>query len=170
VRHELCAFDMGVKPFTEEAIKFLADKCAGFNIEQATGDPAGEAQDAHDETVFQIMKAAGLDCRPASSNEPSIRVGAVQDLLRKSIQGEPMLLIHPDCKMLRRACIDGYRYRKLKVAGERYDDKPDKNPWSHVAEALQYLLLGGGEGKALVVKRPGAGVRPRVVTGYNEFG
>ena len=170
VRHELCAFDMGVQRFTEEAIKFLADKCPGFEVEEATGDPAGEAQDARDETVFQIMKTAGLNCRPASTNEPSIRVGAVQDLLRKSVQGEPMLLIHPDCKMLRRACIDGYRYRKLKVSGERYDDKPDKNEWSHVAEALQYLLLGGGEGKALVIKRPGSGQRPRVVTEYNECG
>ena len=33
---------------------------------------------------------------------------------------------------------------------ERYVDKPDKNEWSHVCESLQYLLLGAGEGRALL--------------------
>jgi len=80
-------------------------------------------------------------------------VETVNGLFRQMIGGHPALMIHPDCKMLRRACIDGYRYRKLKISGNRYDDKPDKNDWSHVAEALQYLLLGGGEGKVLMGRK-----------------
>jgi hypothetical protein len=151
VRHELCAFDMGVTPFAEQLARFLADRCRGFDIEQFTGDPAGEARDANDETVFQILAAAGFPmARPASTNDPSLRVGAVQEAFRRMTQGIPALVIHPECKMLTRACVDGYHYRKLKVAGDRYEDKPDKNQWSHVAEALQYLLLGGGEGRAMI--------------------
>ena len=98
--------------------------------------------------------------RPASSNDPSIRVGAVQELFRRMTQGVPALVIHPECKMLTRACIDGYRYRKLKIVGDRYEDKPDKNEWSHVAEALQYLLLGGGEGRAMIRRTDRPARRP----------
>lgn len=173
VRYELCAFDMGLEKFAPELKRFLHDKFPrGFEIEQFTGDPSGDSEDAHDETAFTILKAAGFTmATPAETNEPSLRVGAVQDMLRRSSAGEPCLLIHPECKILRRACIDGYHYRKLKVAGDRYADKPDKNRYSHAAEALQYLLLGGGEGKALVRRtdRRG-GQRPRVITEYSELG
>ena len=30
----------------------------------------------------------------------------------------------------------GYCYRRMQVSGERYDDKPDKNMYSHIHDAL----------------------------------
>jgi hypothetical protein len=36
------------------------------------------------------------------------------------------------------------------VSGERFDEKPDKNMFSHVHDALQYLMLGAGEGRQLI--------------------
>lgn len=153
IRHELCAFDMGIKQHGAELRKFLAERLHGMKVGLVTGDPSGIAQDGDDHTAFDLLKASGLIAYPASTNEPSVRVEAVNGLLRQMVGGHPALLIHPDCKMLRRACIDGYRFRKLNVSGNRYDDKPDKNEWSHVAEALQYLLLGGGEGKALMGRK-----------------
>ena len=48
--------------------------------------------------------------------------------------------------MLRKGFAGGYHYRRLKVAGdERYHDEPNKNGFSHVHDALQYALSGGGE-------------------------
>ena len=172
VRYELCSEDMGVKAFGQELKRFLSDKFPqGYEIEQLTGDPAGNERDGSDNTAFMLLAASGFDmARPASTNEPSIRIGTVNESFGRLVNGEPALLIHPDCKVLRRACVDGYHYRKLQVAGNRYDDKPNKNQWSHVAEALQYLLLGGGEGKAHVKR---AGNRPkatRAITDYPEFG
>jgi hypothetical protein len=38
----------------------------------------------------------------------------------------------------------------MEVSGERYADKPDKNMFSHIHDALQYLMLGAGEGRALM--------------------
>jgi hypothetical protein len=38
----------------------------------------------------------------------------------------------------------------MEVSGERYNDKPDKNMFSHVHDALQYMMLGAGEGRALM--------------------
>ena len=39
------------------------------------------------------------------------------------------------------------------MSGDRYEDKPMKNRYSHVMDALQYLLLGAGEGKSLIQGR-----------------
>ena len=69
--------------------------------------------------------------------------------LRRIVNGEPALIIHPRCKILRAACIHKYHYRRMKLAGvDRYAEEPEKiTPYADVADALQYLLLGGGEGR-----------------------
>lgn len=153
IRFELCAEDMGVKKFGEMLKRFLAENCPGLTIAQCTGDPAGNAKDGDDRTAFDHLKASDIICLPAITNELSTRIEAVNGAMRRLEQGEPGLIIHPDCKRLTRACLDGYHYRKLKVAGNRYADEPEKNEWSHPAEALQYLLLGGGE-KTKVLATP----------------
>ena len=52
------------------------------------------------------------------------------------IDGQPAMLIHPNCKVLRKALAGGYHYRRVQVANdERYTDEPVKNMSSHVAEA-----------------------------------
>ena len=38
----------------------------------------------------------------------------------------------------------------MQVSGERFDDKPEKNMYSHIHDALQYLMLGAGEGRQLI--------------------
>ena len=52
----------------------------------------------------------------------------------------------------------GYHFKRVQVSGERYQDKPAKDEHSHVADSLQYLLLGGGEGRSLR-RRPEAEAR-----------
>lgn len=151
-RYELCATDMGVKEFGRELAKFLNENLPEYEIEAVTGDPSGNAKDGDDKTAFDLLAASGIKARPASTNELSVRIEAVDGAFRRLDSGEPGLLIHPDCVVLREACIDGYRFRKMQITGDRYSDEPDKNKFSHPAEALQYLLLGGGEGK-VVLKR-----------------
>jgi hypothetical protein len=42
----------------------------------------------------------------------------------------------------------GYALKRVQVGGAaKYRDMPDKNDYSHVAESLQYLLVGGGEAR-----------------------
>lgn len=150
ISHELVSFDMGLVRFAEELARLLQSDFKRYSLRTVTGDPSGEAQDAHDQTAFDILKGAGIVARGASTNEPSIRIETVNAAFRKMAGGKPALIIHPRCKTLRRACIDGYRYKKLKVAGNRYSDQPDKNAFSHVAEGLQYHLMGLGHGTALI--------------------
>jgi len=52
--------------------------------------------------------------------------------------------------MLIKGFEGGYGYKRMEVSGERYADKPDKNMFSHIHDALQYLMLGAGEGRALL--------------------
>ena len=39
-----------------------------------------------------------------------------------------------------------YAYKRVQTGGsDKFRDAPNKNGFSHVAESLQYLLMGGGE-------------------------
>lgn len=122
------------------------------------GDPAGENRSEADKnTPFRVLKAAGIAARAAVApstkpNDFTIRRSAVADhLTRMTMAGEPGLIINPKCRYLRRAMAGGYKYRQMNVTGEeRFQEKPDKTIYSHVAEALQYAMIGAGEGHAVV--------------------
>ncbi len=122
------------------------------------GDPAGSQRSQADKhTPFAILKAQGIHAEPAVAdsarpNDFDIRVRVVSDLLLKNdMAGEPALLLSPACKYLRRAMAGGYKYRQLQVSGdERYHAEPEKNIYSHVAEAQQYALIGAGHDRVVL--------------------
>lgn len=154
IRSELVATSMGAKSFAREIRNHVAQQYPGFEIGSLTGDPAGDTRAQTDEvTPFQILRAADLIAKPAPTNDFLVRVEAVDSALGRLIDGEPGLQVHPDCKVLRKAMAGGYCYKRLQVSGERFADKPDKNSYSHVAESLQYLLLGGGEHREVLGRK-----------------
>ena len=52
----------------------------------------------------------------------------------RHVDGETAFLVDPRCTKLKSAMMGGYRYHKK-------NGTIDKNKHSHVAEALQYLML-----------------------------
>jgi hypothetical protein len=74
----------------------------------------------------------------------------VAQQLNKMVEGKPAFLMDRRCQQLIKGFEGGYAYKRMEVSGERYADKPDKNMYSHIHDALQYLLLGAGEGRALM--------------------
>ena len=66
------------------------------------------------------------------------------------VEGKPAFLIDRRCQQLIKGFEGGYQYKRMEVSGERYSDKPDKNMFSHIHDALQYMMLGAGEGRALM--------------------
>lgn len=169
VLSELVATRLGAKNFAKQIQEHLGQKYGdGVKMGNMTGDPAGEAEAQTDETTpFQMLASEGVIAKPAHTNDPQIRIEAVNSCFGQLIDGEPALVIHPDCKMLRKACMGGYHYRRIQVVGEaKYDNKPHKNMFSHVAEALQYGLLGVGVGKQ-VTRRPDAQRQANRPKGYN---
>jgi hypothetical protein len=56
-------------------------------------------------------------------------------------------MICPNAMQIRKALAVAYCYQRLKVSGtERFAEMPLKDEHSHIADALQYALLGAGEG------------------------
>ena len=152
VHSELATEDMGAVRFGELLRQAMHERYAGMAFAGITGDPAGMGRAQTDEsTPFQILQAAGIDARPAPTNDFTKRREAVAGALSRLIDGQPGLVVHPRCSTLRKAMAGGYNYKRVQVTGEeRYRDVPDKNGYSHVAESLQYMLMGAGEGRALV--------------------
>lgn len=149
---ELVTEDMGARRFGELLKAKIEREYPKFRIEGIFGDPAGMGRAQTDEdTPFRVVKAIGLDALPAPSNDFTLRREAVALPLTRLVDGRPGLVVHPRCRVLRKAMGGAYCYRRLLVSGEeRYRDAPDKNQFSHVAEALQYLMLGAGEGRTVL--------------------
>jgi len=159
---ELVSQDMGMLRFAGLLKELLAQRYPGLAPE-IWGDPAGSARAQTDErTPFDILRASGLSARPAPSNDPLLRREAVAAALGRDIDGRPGLTLSPRCRTLISGMAGAWRYRRLLVSGEaRYQDAPEKNRFSHVCEAAQYLLAGAGEGRRLLSPQPGPAARPR---------
>ena len=102
-------------------------------------DPAAAQRSMNDAKAgLEILKEAGLPVKLAKSNSPVERREAVTHflLLRDKFK------LSPDCHMLRRGFISEYKYEERRaISGERFKDKPLKNMYSHVHDALQYAAM-----------------------------
>lgn len=144
---EFVAEDMGIRQFASEVVKpELMNKYAGCKF-ISRGDPAGVSRSSTDErTCYQELLEVGIASEPTDTNDFIPRRESVAFFLNKMAGGEPGFLLSPNCRQLRKGFIGGYRYERLKVAGERYRDRPVKDRFSHPHDALQYLCLGAREG------------------------
>jgi len=148
---EAVSFDMGIQRFVRSVLKpMLFERFPGAPVLVVT-DPAGVQRAQTDErSAVDIIKAEGLRVISARTNSVSARVNAVDDFLMRQVDGDPAFLVDPSCTQLKAAMMGGYRYKN------RGDGGIDKNKHSHVAEALQYLMLhigNAGEGAMVRVKR-----------------
>jgi hypothetical protein len=172
VHSELVTEDMGALRFGELLNLTTQQRYPGYEWGAITGDPAGDIRAQTDETTpFQILKAQGIMAQPAHTNDFVKRTEAVNSALARLVSGgEPGIIIHPNCKQLRKAMAGGYCYKRVQVTGqERFRDMPDKNGYSHVAESLQYALLGLGIGKEIVRRKERVDRPVNAITDYNIF-
>lgn len=154
---ELVTEDFSAVEFADVLGERLRSTYRGCETE-IWGDPAGEQRVQTDKrTPFSILKAAGIDARPARTggkNENDIRLrveAVVRNLTRLTTMGGPGLVVSPTCRYLRRAMAGGYKYRLMQISGEeRFHESPEKNIYSHVAEALQYAMVGAGQAREVV--------------------
>jgi hypothetical protein len=103
-------------------------------------DPAGEQRSQVDKrSVIDVLRAQGWKILP-SEQSPQIRIDSVRRALSRDIRGNPGMVVSQSAETVIRGFQGGYQYRRMKVSGERYTDKPDKNEFSHPHDALQYLI------------------------------
>ena len=144
---ELVSDRMGLKQFITLIVKpFLANELNGFTVGLSCADPAGTAASQTDQqSCLELLNDAGIDTIPAPTNALEPRLNAVRDFLCRLVDGEPGFIMSQHCPTLRKGFNGGYKYERIKVSGdERYKDKPCKNRYSHIHDALQYLCLAVG--------------------------
>lgn len=149
---ELVTFDMGAVNFGRILKQKLSSEYKGFRFE-IYGDPAGDIRAQTDEeTPFLALSAQGIDAMPTHTNDFIIRREVVADYLQRlDFTGKPAFAITPGAPTLRKAMGGGYKYKRMQVSGEdRFKDTPDKGKFSHVAESLQYLVLGAVGDSAVI--------------------
>jgi hypothetical protein len=149
---ELVSEDMGAVNFARELATKLKREHGGRYV-RGWGDPAGEQRAQTDEkTPYMIFREQGVPIAPAPTNDFTLRREAIGGLLQRlTLKGRPALVISPRCTTLRKGMAGGYCFKRVQVSGDdRYQDKPDKNRFSHVCEALQYLAVGEGEDRRAV--------------------
>ena len=110
------------------------------------------------ETGFTILPCPG-------DNAIGPRLDAVAANLSELIDGEPAFVLSPDCSILRKGFNSGYCYRRVRSSsGEAFEDVPDKNRFSHLMDALQYLCLGDGGYEKAVGFKPNRKARGVILT------
>jgi hypothetical protein len=142
---------IGLEEFSTEIVHRIKTMFPHSKFERGWGDPAGEVRDGlYEQTCFDFLMRKGLRfMAAATTNDIRNRINAIKAPCAKLIDGKPGLLIHKRCKMLIKGLKGGWSFRRMQIGGaeERYKDVPDKNKYSHVCDALGYLLMGAGEGR-----------------------
>lgn len=151
VLREAVEFDMGMKRFAKYRLRPIIKNYFPMNPLIFIGDPAGVRRaDSDESSAFQVLKKEFSEedaiVKAASTNDPKLRIDATDNLFRRFPDGEPVIIIDPVCKWYIEALRSKYRYLKFKLSGG-YSTSPEKNDWSHIAEAGQYgdLYLQSGK-------------------------
>jgi hypothetical protein len=145
--HEVIGDNESATLFAPRVKRLLGLRCPGASIE-FYGDPrGGDGNQANEETAFDVFAKFGMRIYPATSdNNPELRRSTVEGVLEK----RGGFGINPGCLVAKRGFAGGYHYRKMKGIGGIYSPKPVKNSYSHIVEAVENGLIGGGEGYATV--------------------
>ena len=166
---ELVCEDMGADNFSKLLNQHIKSHYPQYSFE-IYGDPSGDFRAQTDEiTPFQILRSNGVQAVPTYTNDFVLRREAVAaPLQRLDFAGNPGFTITGGAPITRKGMAGGYKYKRMMVTGhERFQDKPDKNRYSHPCEALQYALLGAGEGSDLIATE--AYAKPIDYSAYNKM-
>lgn len=135
---ELYSESSGIEAFADAVVRYSSSVFEKQPKFIDIGDPAGMQRAQTDErTCFGIMHAMGIEIEPGIQTM-AMRLEAIRKPLTTMVGGMPQFVLHPRCKVLRKAFLGLYRYRRMRVTGERYTDQPEKNQVSHIMDSLQY--------------------------------
>jgi hypothetical protein len=151
---ELTTDNTGIIRFAELLAQHVAVNYPNFQVRAGFGDPSGNQRAFSDEqTALDIMKKhTKWSWYPApGDNTLGLRLESVRLALQRNIDGNAGFMISPKCRSLRKALVSGYHYKLSKSNNNAVvTEVPNKNEWSHIADALQYLMLGIGGGDAVL--------------------
>jgi hypothetical protein len=152
VLEEIVGEDIGLEVQVQQKIRpaLMQDRYMGKAL-AIVGDPAGgQRSSIYEENTFDFLKRHGFHAFPAPTNDIEARLRAIDAFLMGQVDGGPMMLIDGTrCPTLVRALNGGYRYGRTRL-GQR-KPLPDKNEYSHIADALQYACLAAHGGMTSMI-------------------
>lgn len=140
---ELIGRGVSAAAFGEMVAYFVAQAFPRNDVYGVCDPSADDPNDISDRTWREIFEtASAIDVVPAKTNEPNARQDAVKEFLRRTITGQkPCLVIDDRSPVVRDGFIDGYHFKRVQGASDRYGARAEKNEFSHPHDALQYAAL-----------------------------
>lgn len=161
VLKEYLAEHMGIRTFAKNVVLPNLPVDFPYNkVGESEADPSGAAGDVIMEELSCIgeLNDLGIKTNAANSNDPDVRISSVRFFLNSMIDGQPAFIVSREgCPVLRKGFVNGYHFKRLNVSGEdRYQDKPNKNRFSHPHDGLQYgaMKFAGDRVAETRVKKP----------------
>jgi hypothetical protein len=162
---EVVAVNMGIEKFIDTKLKPYIAQRFPRNTFYVAPDPAGiQGSQVGEVSPIRTLINAGFSVIPHQriSNDPEIRVQAVEKLLTSSVDTRAGFLIDREHAPMTYAGLNGkYRWKTDKngnLAGQK--PQPVKNQWSHPSEALQYAA------QVILSQHSGVGVSSRRTTAH----
>lgn len=168
----------GGKRFAGYVLDVLLSDFAGIPFGGAWGDPSdfeGADTVAGELSKMQtIAQALGITILPTATNEIDPRLEAVRYYLETGDGGRPRSDWDPRLKMTIRGMVSQYHLTKHATLGKTQRTEIDKNEYSHIMDAWQYLCLGYRGQTAVITTasklgRPGNVVPIRSITAKSDF-
>lgn len=142
-----------VKPFLH---KYFPGYLIGFSMADPAGNSGGEGEGKssigilNDEFLLKDEATGykeppldmGFTTVAAPTNDPTLRINAVESFMLSMRSGEPCYMVDKSCTRLRKAKQGGYHYKKVQNNEGVWKEKPNKNHYSHISDAEQYVALG----------------------------
>jgi hypothetical protein len=127
---------------------------------QGWADPAaqwGVDRQEDEQTWIELVSYhTGIRIAPAPTNDRTTRRESLRRVLTLMPDGKPAFVLSPRCEKLRAGLNGGFHYRKMQLSAsteDRWSDEVEKNGFSHVCEALEYAMMGGGEAAEIHERR-----------------
>ena len=139
---EITSENMGMENFLRQKVKpLLLSRYAGIPAVVSADPAVWQKSQLNEKSVADIIREAGLTLpKPrgtAMGNRIEPRIRAVESLLNRQIDGEAAFLVDKDrCPQAVAGFEYGYRFARKKDG--TYQETPDKNSFSHLADAIQY--------------------------------
>jgi hypothetical protein len=129
----MCCDNTAADEFGDAVIAYTRQFFPGADVDWF-GDPAGAKRSETDaKTVFGILAEKGIYVSPGE-----ITLTSRLDSVKKRLRMRGGILISPSCVRLVTGFSGSYCYKRVGNT-DYYGDKPEKNKWSHIHDALQYI-------------------------------
>lgn len=139
ILREAVSEDIAFERFVEEVARLSSEWFPGARFIEFI-DPTGRYRAGSDGRSYAgILASRPLGARHIinGANDMPARIKGVTDFLRETVKGIPSYLVDSSCETLIRGFNGGYFYPF--DAHHRLKEKPEKNFFSHIHDANQYL-------------------------------